>query len=174
MKGGPPGEPAAVEVLMLNRQRRLRVPLRRLARRTRFFLEALGSPELSVAVVLVSDRRIAQLNRRFLDRRGPTNVIAFPAGPGAQPGAGGVLGDVVVSVETAAREARAAGVALGERLTDLVLHGVLHLHGYDHEAGGPEAQRMARRARALRRRLAAVEGARPRGAAGDREQGERR
>ncbi len=170
----PPGESDAPEMLLLNRQRRIRLPLRLLARRARILLQALGSPKAAVAVVFVSDRRIAQLNRRFLDRRGPTNVIAFPAALDAQPGAGGVLGDIVVSAETARREAQAAGIALAERLTDLLLHGLLHLHGYDHEAGGPEARRMARRACALRARLIAREGLRSRPAAHTRGEARKR
>ncbi len=170
----PPAASAVPEILLLNRQRRIRLPLRLLARRARMLLQALGPPKAAVAVVFVSDRRIAQFNRRFLDRRGPTNVIAFPAARGAQPGAGGVLGDVVVSVETARREAQEAAIALGERLTDLLLHGLLHLHGYDHEAGGPQARRMARRARTLRARLAAAEGARSRPGARARGEARRR
>ncbi len=145
-----------MDVLILDRQRRIRAPRRTLARRARILLAALGTPRAALAVVLVSDRGIAALNRRFLDRRGPTNVIAFPAGAGGEPGAGGVLGDVVISVETARREARAAGMPLGERLTDLLIHGLLHLHGYDHEAGGRAARRMAARARRLRAALAAA------------------
>lgn len=149
----------AMDILILDRQRRIRAPRRALARRARLLLAALGSPRAALAVVLVSDRGIAVLNRRFLDRRGPTNVIAFPAGDGVAPGAGGVLGDIVISMETARREARAAGMPLGERLTQLLIHGLLHLHGYDHEAGGREARRMAARARRLRAALAAAEAA---------------
>lgn len=151
--------PAGMDVVVLDRQRRIRTPRRTLARRARILLAALGSPRAALAVVLVSDRGIAALNRRFLDRRGPTNVIAFPAGAAGAPGAEEVLGDVVISVETARREAAAAGMPLAERLTELLIHGLLHLHGYDHEQGGREARRMAARARRLRALLAAAEDA---------------
>jgi probable rRNA maturation factor len=104
--------------------------------------------------VLTGDRRIAALNRAYLQRSGPTNVIAFPMQEGPfGTRLAGMLGDVVISLDTAAREAQAAGVALQERLTALLVHGILHLFGFDHEAGGAEARRMQRKQRAILERL---------------------
>jgi len=106
----------------------------------------------------VDDRRIAALNRRFLGREGPTNVIAFPMQEGRFSGLSpNLLGDVVISVDTAHREARAAGLALDERVTQLLVHGMLHLCGYDHEHDAAEARRMAAKSRALLAKILAAE-----------------
>ena len=98
----------------------------------------------------MDDPQIDAMNQRFLSRRGPTNVIAFPMQEGrfcdVTPT---LLGDVVISVDTAHREARAAGLRLEHRLTQLLVHGILHLCGYDHEQGATGARRMAAKSRAL-------------------------
>jgi probable rRNA maturation factor len=108
----------------------------------------------------VGDRRIAALNRKFFNREGPTNVIAFPmqAGPFADLHPN-LLGDVVISVDTAHREARAAGLDLDERIAQLLVHGVLHLYGYDHENTAAEARRMAAKSRRLMATILRAEGA---------------
>lgn len=114
---------------------------------------------------MVGDRRIAELNRRWLNRRGPTNVIAFPmADGGGGKAACRPLGDVVISVDTARRESETAGIGLAERLDQLLIHGILHLCGYDHEAGPAPARRMAAAARRLMRLAAAAGGPRRKGA----------
>ncbi len=106
--------------------------------------------------MLVGDRRIAALNQKFLGRTGPTNVIAFPMHTGRvgtiTPA---VLGDVVVSVDTAGREALGAGLALETRLIQLIVHGVLHLCGYDHEHDPRDARRMQAKSRRLVKRIEA-------------------
>lgn len=122
----------------------------------RILLSALGRPEEELTVVLVGDRRIAALNRQFLGRAGPTNVIAFPLHRGhAAAITPRGLGDVVVSADTAGREALHAGLALETRLIQLLVHGVLHLCGYDHERDPREARRMQAKSRQLVRRIAA-------------------
>jgi probable rRNA maturation factor len=93
---------------------------------------------------VVDDERIRTLNRDYLDRDRTTNVISFPMqegeGAGLHPD---VLGDVVISADTAARDAEEAGVSFENELHFLLLHGILHLLGYDHERGTQEeAQRM--------------------------------
>ena len=133
-----------LEVVILNRQRRRRVSPSRLRR----VLEAAGR-SLGVAgelaLVLTGDRRVRALNARYRARDEPTDVLSFPG-----EGGGKGLGDVVISVETAARNARAYGRSLGQELDRLVLHGFLHLLGYDHEADDGAMERLERR---LRRRL---------------------
>lgn len=129
-----------------------------LRRKAQAILSALGCPEAELSVVLVGDRRIAALNRQYLGRRGPTNVISFPMLEGhfgaLRPD---LLGDVVISVATAAREAQHAGIDLQCRLTELLLHGALHLVGYDHESGdAAAARRMARKHQAVLRRIVQV------------------
>ena len=82
----------------------------------------------------MGDREISRYNRRFLNRTGPTNVLAFSMREGPFGEVNPELwGDIVVSTETAAREAREAGISPAERVAGLIVHGWLHLQGYDHE-----------------------------------------
>jgi probable rRNA maturation factor len=103
----------------------------------------LGCPEGELSLVIVDDTEIAALNRQYLNRSGPTNVISFAMREGAF---GGVhpelLGDVIISAETARREAEAAGMTTEARLAELLVHGVLHLFGYDHETPTADAAAM--------------------------------
>lgn len=101
------------------------------------------SDPVELSVLLVDDRTIAELNSQYLNRRRPTNVLSFPMREGPfsedQPE---ILGDVVISVETASREAEDSGITVGERLDFLLIHGILHLFGYDHEEDESEARIM--------------------------------
>jgi len=100
----------------------------------------LGCEEAEVSVVIVDDGAITALNRRYFRRRGPTNVISFPLREGKAEGPTPfLLGDVVISADTAERHARAAGIRTGEEILFLLVHGILHLAGFDHE--GPATQR---------------------------------
>jgi probable rRNA maturation factor len=103
--------------------------------------------ELTVA--LVSDRRVRALHRRFLADNRVTDVLSFPSGDDSY------LGDVVIAVGVARRQARAAGHPVGTELRVLALHGLLHLLGYDHER---DEGQMARLERRLRRRAGLREG----------------
>jgi probable rRNA maturation factor len=114
-------------------------------------LNALGYPGSELSVVIVGDRTIRRLNREYLGRDKPTNVISFPMHEGEfaelNPE---ILGDVVISAATCAREAEAGGVFFRSRLTFLLLHGILHLTGFDHERSGEaEARRMEEKEREL-------------------------
>jgi probable rRNA maturation factor len=100
----------------------------------------------TVTVVITTDRRIRALNRAWRGLDAATDVLSFPAGD--DPGPGRHLGDVVISRETAARQARHEGHAQATELRVLALHGLLHLLGYDHER---DSGRMARIERRLRR-----------------------
>lgn len=104
----------------------------------------------SLALCLVSDRRMRELNRSFRGHDATTDVLSFPAG--CTPGGGGErhLGDIAISVPVAARQARAAGHSLQRELELLALHGYLHLLGHDHETdGGAMLRLQARLARRL-------------------------
>jgi probable rRNA maturation factor len=139
-----------MDIQIANRQKRHPISLRKLRRRTRIILDALKSPEGEISLLLVDDPQIAAMNRRFLGREGPTNVIAFPMREGRFSGLSpNLLGDVVISVDTAHREARAAGSAVDERIAQLLVHGILHLYGYDHENDAADARRMAAKSRRL-------------------------
>lgn len=119
-------------------------------------LNALGCPDdTELSVTIVGDRSIRIINRDYLGRDKPTNVIAFSLHEGEFAGMNPqALGDVLISADTAAREAEAGGMEFAERLLFLLLHGILHLCGYDHERSGEAAaQRMERKERQLFRLL---------------------
>ncbi|RQW77931.1 MAG: rRNA maturation RNase YbeY, partial [Geobacter sp.] len=97
-------------------------------------LSVLGYPDSELSVSIVGDLSIRRLNRDYLGRDKPTNVISFPMHEGEFSGLNPVLlGDVVISADTAAREAHEAEVEFHARLSFLLLHGILHLTGFDHE-----------------------------------------
>jgi len=100
-----------------------------------------GPAELSI--VLADDALLRQLNREWRGKDAPTNVLSFAAGDAnpAPPGAPRLLGDVVLAFETVAAEAQAQQKPLADHLAHLVVHGVLHLLGFDHEIAA-EAERM--------------------------------
>jgi probable rRNA maturation factor len=100
-----------------------------------------GARELSVH--LTSDAGIAALNARWRRKHGPTDVLSFAAEGEAPPGVPSPLGDVVLSVDTAARQAAALGHGVDAELVVLLVHGLCHLLGYDHERGASEAAAMA-------------------------------
>jgi probable rRNA maturation factor len=118
----------------------------------------LDNPDAELSVVIVDDSEIEELNRRYLNRSGPTNVIAFPMREGEFSDLSPLLlGDVVISAETAGREARHAGISLETRLDQLLVHGILHLFGFDHEADHQDAAEMEAKAVELLRRVGKTE-----------------
>ena len=102
-----------------------------------------------VTVLLTTDRTLRDLNRRFRGKDEATDVLSFPSTNPA-PGPEKIAGDVAISVETARRQATEQGHALGVELRVLMLHGLLHLAGYDHET---DTGKMQRRERQLREKL---------------------
>ena len=110
-------------------------------------LNVLDCPDGELSVLIEDDKGIAKLNREYLHRTGPTNVIAFPMRdekfPDVNPD---ILGDVVISVETAEREGKEAGTGLKRRVAELLIHGILHLFGYDHEKNSYQAKKMEKKA----------------------------
>ena len=93
--------------------------------------------------MIVDDPAISELNKTYLGRSGPTNVIAFPMREGAFGQVNRhLLGDVVISLDTAAREAQDACISVQSRFDQLLVHGILHLFGFDHDRGPEEAQIM--------------------------------
>jgi rRNA maturation RNase YbeY len=130
------------------------VDRRLLRRRAARVLGALGCRGAELSVALADDGEIAELNRRFRGRRGPTDVLSFSLVEGAHAERrGALLGDVVLGVEQARRAARRAHRSLDDELARLLIHGVLHLLGHDHAEAG-EAARMRAEERRLRRALA--------------------
>ena len=103
----------------------------------------------SFAVRFTSDREVRRLNRDFRGKDRPTDVLSFPGEEPVVPGDGHHLGDVVIAVPTARRQAAELGHDLRHELRLLLLHGVLHCLGHDHETDGGTMDRLERR---LRRR----------------------
>jgi probable rRNA maturation factor len=141
---GPAPVSSPLEVVLLNRQRRRRVRSDRLRRLLEDAARSLGVSG-EVALVLTRDPAVRQLNARYRGQDKPTDVLSFP-GPGGPAG----LGDIVVSVDTAERNARRLGRTLQRELDVLALHGFLHVLGYDHETDDGTMDRLERR---LRREL---------------------
>jgi rRNA maturation RNase YbeY len=119
-----------------------------------------GESAADLALSLVGDRRMRQLNRRFRRKDRSTDVLAFAFREARAPHGfhrtAPHLGDVVISMPTARRQAQVAGRPLEEEFVTLLIHGVLHLCGYDHERSRPEALRMQRKERQVRRRLGPI------------------
>ena len=138
--------------MILNRQSRIPLHDTVLARFLSSVRRELKLGRRKVTVCFVEDREIAQMNRRFRGKRKPTDVLSFPAdGTGAtdfhhEKGAD-FLGDIAISPQTAQRNAKRFGRTLDEELRILILHGVLHLIGYDHEADAGEMDRIETRLR---------------------------
>lgn len=128
-----------MKIQIENQQRKQRIlkrPLRTIARK---ILNDLGCPEAELSILIVDNDRIQEINRDYLQRDRPTNVISFAM----QEGEGGglqplLLGDVVISAERAASDAEDAGIPFEHELIFLLLHGILHLLGFDHERGSVE------------------------------------
>ncbi|HZM50908.1 MAG TPA: rRNA maturation RNase YbeY [Vicinamibacteria bacterium] len=160
---------AHVEVVVLNQQRRRRVPAARLRRVIEDAGRALRVSG-EVALVLTTDAPVRRLNARYRHKDKPTDVLSFP-GPHGGRFAPGVkkrrsrihsgdaesreagLGDIVISLDTAARNAPRFGRTLGQELQVLTLHGFLHVLGYDHETDDGTMDRLESR---LRRKLLGV------------------
>ncbi|NQT68917.1 MAG: rRNA maturation RNase YbeY [Desulfobacteraceae bacterium] len=137
-------------VLIDNRQNRYKIPLKKIQKKAQAVLSALDCPDGELSLLVVDDPQIAKLNKKYLNRHGPTNVIAFPMRQGEFANlTPQLLGDVVISVETAAREAKKSGISMQERFTQLLVHGVLHLFGYDHEENKQQARKMEEKSNEL-------------------------
>jgi probable rRNA maturation factor len=134
----------ALEVVVINKQRRRRIDaarVRRVLGGAARHLRVSGE----VALVFAGDGTLHRLNRTYRGKDKPTDVLSFP-GPGGREG----LGDVLISVKTAERNARSLGRTVPEELDVLALHGFLHVLGYDHETDDGTMERLERR---LRRKL---------------------
>ncbi len=139
-----------MEVLIDNRQSRHKISPKKIQQTVRVILSALDFPDGEISILIVDDPQIETLNQKYLNRQGPTNVIAFAMREGEfshlTPH---LLGDVVISMDTTAKEAQDAGLSMERRFNELLVHGILHLFGYDHEDSEKEARRMEEKSREL-------------------------
>ena len=123
-----------------------------LARLARAILSDVGEASAELGILFVGDQRMRGLNRRYRGKDRTTDVLAFPM-RGVPHSSSHLLGDVVIAVPTAARQAKQGHRSLDEELTVLLVHGILHLCGYDHERSETEARRMHRRERMILRSI---------------------
>ena len=138
-------------VEVVNRQRKMPVDCGHWQEFAERALKVVPAAGAGATVAFVSDRVMRGLNRRWRGKRGTTDVLSFPAGQEEfEKGEGASLGDVVISVEQAARQAAEHGLDFEGEVAQLILHGLLHLCGYDHETDGGEMNALELR---LRRRL---------------------
>ena len=119
-------------VEVVNRQRRLKLDTDAWSEFAEKALNAIGNNEASATIAFVSDKRIRELNRQFRGVDKATDVLSFPGGEKTN------LGDIAVSVDTAARQAKENGLSFDDEIAQLILHGLLHLSGYDHETDNGE------------------------------------
>ncbi len=129
---------------VVNRQRRVKIVTNAWADFGAKALEAIGTSDSSATIAFVSDKSIRKLNQKFRGVDKATDVLSFPAVEANN------LGDVAVSVETAARQAKENRLSFDNEIAQLILHGLLHLSGYDHETDNGEMNRFELR---LRRKL---------------------
>jgi pyridoxine 5-phosphate synthase len=125
-----------------------------------FLLQQIEKAEATVSLVFLDDPAMTAYNQQYRSKAGPTNVLSFPAAEGSQDTEHLIapvpaelnsqeLGDILISVDTAQREAREKGISLHQRLTELLIHGLLHLIGYDHEISDEQAEIMFNREQEL-------------------------
>jgi probable rRNA maturation factor len=139
-----------MEVLIDNRQSRQKISLKKIKQTVQVILDALDCPNCEISILIVDDPQIAELNQQYLNRQGPTNVIAFAMREGEFSDLSPhLLGDVVISTDTAAREAQLAATGTEQRFNELLVHGILHLMGYDHETSEDDARVMEDKSREL-------------------------
>jgi len=133
-------------------------PARRLKEYARAALSHLPASGADVRIRIVGDAAIARWNRDYLGRGSPTNVLSFPESADAPARGAGVTGDIVVSAPTCLAQTAGWKEPPAARVFFFILHGILHLAGYDHESGGAQARRMRRKELALFRRVLGEEG----------------
>ena len=129
----------------------------RLRRAARLILDEEGYPRGPVSLVFLGDKAMTRINEEFTGRNGPTDVLSFDLRDARFGEEEAVLGEVLVSVDRAREQARRAGVGLSEEVARLVIHGLLHLAGYDHQTT-TERRRMRSRERDWLARLSSGRG----------------
>lgn len=139
-----------MKIWVRNQQKTIRIDTQALRRTIRRLLKALDLAESEISILLVDDAEMAELNQMYRGKHGPTDVLAFALHDGEfseiNPA---VLGDIVISLETAARQAQEDGHTLEAEVRFLLIHGLLHLLGYDHERSKQEANRMRQKEQEL-------------------------
>jgi probable rRNA maturation factor len=128
----------------VNRHRKTRIDTKAWESFAEKAAAAIGKGGSAATIAFVSDKAIRQLNRQFRGIDKATDVLSFPTDEADN------LGDIAISVDTAARQAKENGLRFDEEMAQLILHGLLHLSGYDHETDNGEMNRLELK---IRRRL---------------------
>ena len=140
-----------MEILINNEFPEIQVDARKIEQQIGKVLTSLDCNEHEISILFIGDQRIRDLNHQFRDIDRPTDVLSFPqnlAGELEIPGAL-ILGDVAISLETARCQSEEHGLSFEEELTLLLIRGILHLLGYDHEISEQEDERMRNKTREL-------------------------
>ena len=132
---------------VVNRQRKIRIDLERWRPFSEKALATIRNPADEATIAFVSDRQIRELNRRFRGIDKATDVLSFPANDEIS-GVAGNLGDIAISLERATIQAKENSLTLDEEIAQLILHGLLHLCGYDHETDKGEMNQLELKLRA--------------------------
>jgi len=135
---------------IINRQRLRKIDRDRAAILSRALLDRIGRTDAILTVTFIRDRAMRRLNRDYRGIDGPTDVLSFAYHEGEEAPAcdeTSHIGDVVISVETVGRYARELGLSFNREIELLVIHGALHLAGYDHETDNGEMNRLERKLR---------------------------
>lgn len=133
-----------MKILVRNEQRQ-RVGIEAIKKTAAQILNKTAYPKAELSILLSDDKGIRELNKKYRKRDKATDVLSFPMCSDFElrtPNSELILGDVVISVETAKKQAKENAVALNQEITRLLVHGILHLLGFDHEKGGRQALQM--------------------------------
>jgi rRNA maturation RNase YbeY len=133
-------------VLIKNSQKSFMLDKRRVQKVTQALLTYLGLADRDLSILFTDNEQIREINRTYFDRDRPTNVISFSYIDGFPCE---VVGDLIISLERAHEESERSGVPFCERVFSLIIHGLLHVQGFDHEKGEREARRMRYREKKL-------------------------
>jgi probable rRNA maturation factor len=133
-------------VFIKNQQEIIPLEAKKIRKAAERILASLRISGYELSVLLLDNKGIRAVNKKYLNRNRPTNVISFSLTEGEFGNINPhVLGDVVISVEKALEQAETRGTSLEEELTFLLIHGILHLVGYDHEKKGSEREKMRKK-----------------------------
>ncbi len=139
-----------MDIQIQNRQRRIALSLPSIRLFLEKCLEFLDLPDGELSILFVSDRKMKELNRTYRGVDRPTDVLAFPMREGEDSALNpNLLGDIVISVETALRQGEEIGWGLEKETYKLLSHGLLHLLGYDHETDPVSEVQMQRKEREI-------------------------
>ncbi|MDO8281984.1 MAG: rRNA maturation RNase YbeY [Thermodesulfovibrionia bacterium] len=142
-----------MKILIKNQQRCRKLDRKKIASTAGNILTLLKQPDAELSILFVGNKRMQELNTAFRGIRKTTDVLSFEAGlqlPGLPDN---VLGDVVINIYRAESQAEAADMGLYDEIYRLLIHGILHLLGYEHENGGSDEKKMVRKERAVQTAL---------------------